>query len=36
LVEVKIVNALDRRYQLVSDYNASPRTVALSTRYAYR
>jgi vitamin B12 transporter len=35
-IEVKIVNALDRRYQLVSDYNASPRAVAVSTRYAYR
>jgi vitamin B12 transporter len=35
-VELKLDNALDRRYQQVSDYNAPPRTVAVSTRYAYR
>jgi vitamin B12 transporter len=35
-VELKLANALDRHYQQVSDYNASPRSAMLGTRFRFR
>jgi len=35
-VQVNLDNALNRRYQMISDYNTAGRAVSVSTRYAVR